>query len=1001
MNINNNLQNLYAAQQQKAAYNDYQAKTKKGEKVEDNLFGTADKNGDNKVNKNDLTAINNEITKLTKDKLLYDIDGDKKVTLTDLMEFDVNTDIDGDGKVSDAEKKFLEEQKNTLINQLKAQKDAVEYDLNGDGKVDAKDASAFLQLTSKYNQTQDATTAKYLKDFHAMMNVKVFNFDGGQNVTLNDLAIVEQRLDIAKAVVNKDSKTAYLSDKYEKQADINGDGLVVTEDVKLWEDAVKSITAQKGWNIAGLESRKDSYDEAAVTYKNAQNAEAEAKTAQANAQKAESTAKSKYTTAQKAETTAKSKYTTAQKAETTAKTKYDAAVKAEAAAKEAYEKASASKKKALKAKYDAAVKATKTAKANYDKAVTATKTAKANYDKAVTTTKTAKANYDNAVTATKTAKTAYSEAITARKTAKTNFDKEAKQYDNIDHYFAKKESLEEAENKEIVNNYTAAVKQDTKELTAAEKAQTSAQSAYNSADKALTTAQNKLASLKNQALKATGSKLNSLNKQIQTLENTTIPNLEKTKAEKLEALNKAKATVATKKAELLGTKNINNSLETTDTKLKAALENLTDEEQLLIKEQNIDITETYPDGSPMYLLAKGKKDGQYHLYKFDAPNSNIASSVIRHSMGYNSASYNIIANGNGRVRIRPGTDSSSNNDFEIIIPKKTEKTVYETVVETVTLPAEKELTEVMDEITELYKGVLDKNWKIGEKPDGDILKSIQASVVTDYYNGKIGKADISKNIANELTAQGFNGQAILDALAKNTVDGTELNNLINKLTGAIAKTKPTTEEQIKTIEKKVTTLGSETSNKKYFTSSPLSFDLNGDGVKTSETKVKFDIDGDGKIDVINDSADAVLAFDADGDGIVGEDGKEVFGDNTDLDGDGKKDGFANGFDALKALAMKEGLIDGKSDNTLNAQDIAKLQEKYGLAMKSGYNGEAKSLTDLGITSINLGTTNETQMTDNFDGKGNQIMTQEGSTFEINGKKQAYADIWHRKYDTAD
>ena len=115
MNINNNLQNLYAAQQQKAAYNDYQAKTKKGEKVEDNLFGTADKNGDNKVNKNDLTAINNEITKLTKDKLLYDIDGDKKVTLTDLMEFDVNTDIDGDGKVSDAEKKFLEEQKNTLI----------------------------------------------------------------------------------------------------------------------------------------------------------------------------------------------------------------------------------------------------------------------------------------------------------------------------------------------------------------------------------------------------------------------------------------------------------------------------------------------------------------------------------------------------------------------------------------------------------------------------------------------------------------------------------------------------------------------------------------------------------------------------------------------------------------------------------------------------------------------------------------------------------------------
>ena len=34
--------------------------------------------------------------------------------------------------------------------------------------------------------------------------------------------------------------------------------------------------------------------------------------------------------------------------------------------------------------------------------------------------------------------------------------------------------------------------------------------------------------------------------------------------------------------------------------------------------------------------------------------------------------------------------------------------------------------------------------------------------------------------------------------------------------------------------------------------------------------------------MINDSADAILVFDADGDGISGENGLEVFGDNTDL-----------------------------------------------------------------------------------------------------------------------
>ena len=66
-----------------------------------------------------------------------------------------------------------------------------------------------------------------------------------------------------------------------------------------------------------------------------------------------------------------------------------------------------------------------------------------------------------------------------------------------------------------------------------------------------------------------------------------------------------------------------------------------------------------------------------------------------------------------------------------------------------------------------------------------------------------------------------------------------------------------------------------------------SLDLNNDGLKTRETVVSYDIDGDGKVDKINDSADAVLCFDKDGNGISGKDGSECFGNNTDLDGDGK------------------------------------------------------------------------------------------------------------------
>ena len=185
--------------------------------------------------------------------------------------------------------------------------------------------------------------------------------------------------------------------------------------------------------------------------------------------------------------------------------------------------------------------------------------------------------------------------------------------------------------------------------------------------------------------------------------------------------------------------------------------------------------------------------------------------------------------------------------------------------------------------------------------------------------------------------------------------------------------------------------------KNYCTSSPLSLDLDCDGVNTSQSIINFDIDGDGFMDRINDSADAVLVFDNDGDGISGEDGSECFGDNTDIDGNNKKDGYKDGFAALKALARKEGLINGKDDNMLDENDIKFLEATHGFKIKAnGYNSEAQSLLDLGITQINLATTDETTLVDDFDGRGNQIMYQEGATFIQNGIEKDYADIWHKK-----
>lgn len=180
--------------------------------------------------------------------------------------------------------------------------------------------------------------------------------------------------------------------------------------------------------------------------------------------------------------------------------------------------------------------------------------------------------------------------------------------------------------------------------------------------------------------------------------------------------------------------------------------------------------------------------------------------------------------------------------------------------------------------------------------------------------------------------------------------------------------------------------------------SPLTLDLDGDGQLTSGEKTSFDIDGDGKLDTINDidSGDAVLVFDADGDGVAGENGSELLGDNTDLDGDGKADGYADGFEALEAMARKEGLI-GAGDSELSTADLQVLEKKYGLKIKKGsLNATAQSLSSEDIQSLNVGTGKKT-FENNFDGQGNAVTRRQGATFtRTDGSSGGMNDIWFQR-----
>jgi hypothetical protein len=178
---------------------------------------------------------------------------------------------------------------------------------------------------------------------------------------------------------------------------------------------------------------------------------------------------------------------------------------------------------------------------------------------------------------------------------------------------------------------------------------------------------------------------------------------------------------------------------------------------------------------------------------------------------------------------------------------------------------------------------------------------------------------------------------------------------------------------------------------------PLTLDVGGKGITTSNQTTQFDMTGNGQKQTVNDlgAGDGVLTIDSHGDGKSGEDGTGLLGNNTDLSRFGIQGHFKDGFDALKAIAQnakQKGLI--QNDQQLNAQELAVLQKNYGLEIKMGsLNNQAQSLASAGVNSIDLsgGATSSTQ---NFDGKGNNLENQAGATFtRADGTQGTYADTW--------
>ena len=184
-------------------------------------------------------------------------------------------------------------------------------------------------------------------------------------------------------------------------------------------------------------------------------------------------------------------------------------------------------------------------------------------------------------------------------------------------------------------------------------------------------------------------------------------------------------------------------------------------------------------------------------------------------------------------------------------------------------------------------------------------------------------------------------------------------------------------------------------------SSPLVLDLKGKGVRASDRVIGYDLSGAGRRERLHDigSGQGVLVFDANHDGIAGQNGRELFGDRTDLEGRGKPDGYKDGFEALAALVRKAekekvvpaGTLDG---GRLGAKELAALGRAYGLGIRVG--GLLKrtiSLQKAGVIGVSLSQAPSVRDL-NFDGQGDDVVRREGAFFtRADGTTGSYEDIF--------
>ena len=173
---------------------------------------------------------------------------------------------------------------------------------------------------------------------------------------------------------------------------------------------------------------------------------------------------------------------------------------------------------------------------------------------------------------------------------------------------------------------------------------------------------------------------------------------------------------------------------------------------------------------------------------------------------------------------------------------------------------------------------------------------------------------------------------------------------------------------------------------------PLVLDLDGDGIEISSDSVYFDTDGDGisnRMSWVN-SDDGFLVFDKNNDGLISN-GNELFG-NDFVKQNGEK--AVDGFDALSDLDSNGDSVIDTNDLEFSSLKVWRDLDQDGITDE----GELFTLTELGISSFDLGFANSQES-----GNGYEVVSTSSISYADGSQSTLYdvnleRDTVHTKFD---